>query len=252
VPVVDLVERIVVELEEVVAGDIVDVAVAVGVGAVGEEEDQVLRILLPVAVRVGHGRVGVVVRHVEDPVAVAVARVAARGRGARAARCRQLAGVQMVLPAEIGERAAVAPADARVVDGDHDVGPSRRQPPGDLDAHPAHAEELVRARQHERVGGAEARARVLPLVVVAAAGGARHLVRQRDAAERQARGVAAIRIREEGKLGTDRGQEEEDERARAQQSTVHGPPPAPAGPPRATRKRGVLPRRWGSGARRRA
>ncbi len=67
-------------------------------------------------------------------------------------------------------------------------------PPGDLDAHAGHAEELVRARVHERVGRAEVRAGVLPLLAVAAPGRAGHLVGERDAARRLARAVAAVGV----------------------------------------------------------
>ena len=53
VAVVHVVEGVVVAVVEVPAGDVVDVAVAVAVDAVGEEEDQVLRIGDAVAVQVG-------------------------------------------------------------------------------------------------------------------------------------------------------------------------------------------------------
>src|SRR5207244_4120066 len=84
------------------------------------------------------------------------------------------------------ERPEVVPLDAGVEDGDHHVWPPGLAPPGDLAAHAAHAEELVRAAEHGRVRGAEARARELPLVPVPAAARPAHLVPDRSAGYRRA------------------------------------------------------------------
>src|SRR5439155_4894357 len=120
-------------------------------------------------------------------VAVAGIRPAGR-RGAH--RGRQLAAVEIELLPQIALDPAIEPADAGVMDRDDHVGPTGLGPPGDLDAHAAHPEELVRTAVHERVGGTEVRARVLPLVAVAAPGRAAHLVGERDAARGEPRAVA--------------------------------------------------------------
>jgi hypothetical protein len=96
------VKRVVVVVEEVPAGDVVDVAVAVGVGVVGEGGDQVRpveeRVRLLVARRLADARVARVVGNVEGPVAVAVVGGAV---AARILRKRQLGAIQADLLDEL-------------------------------------------------------------------------------------------------------------------------------------------------------
>src|SRR5205823_7638868 len=99
----------------------------------------------------------------------------------------------------------------------------RLEAPRDLDAHPAHAEELVRAPVHGGVGGAEVGARVLPLLAVAAARAPAHLVGQRDAAERQARAVAAVRVGRKRELAAGGDGEQDDGEQGQREQAIHGP-----------------------------
>ena len=149
-----VVERVVGVPEEVPTADVVDVAVAVVVLAVREDDDQVLGIEQPVAVRVavatgvagalvvvdarvGDGRdqrlvvspAGGEVEHVEDAVAVAV--VSRTHRAVRLLRQRQLALVQVELVHQIG----VLPEDAAVVARDDHPRIARRHRPGHVLRH---------------------------------------------------------------------------------------------------------------------
>jgi len=118
---------VVVVVEEVPTGDVVGVAVAVGVRAVGEDGDQVGGVedvvrLVVAGRRLDPRIVGVVVDR-DGAVGVAVVRVAA-------VRLRQLLRVQRHLAAQ----AALAPADAGVQDRDPDVGAAGRALPGAVGA----------------------------------------------------------------------------------------------------------------------
>src|SRR5262249_51721329 len=124
---VAVVELVAVVVVRVPAGEVVDVAVAVIVDAVGEDA-QVAAIDAGAVDR--HAGVALIVEDVEHAVAVAVIRVARDGGGARAARPlrdRQLAPVQPDLVAQV----LLVVVDARVEDPDHDRGvPERRLPGG--------------------------------------------------------------------------------------------------------------------------
>ena len=118
---------VVVVVEEVPARDVVGVAVAVGVRAVGEDRDQVGRVEdvvgLVVAGRLRHARVVRVVVDGERAVAVAVVLRAVFWLG-------QLAAVER----DLAPQAGLAPADAGVEDRDPDVGPPGRALPGAVGA----------------------------------------------------------------------------------------------------------------------
>ena len=102
--------RVVLVVVEVPAGDVVGEAVAVVVPAVGERDDQVLRIDHAVAVGVVHPGVAGVVGRRHRAVAVLVV-------GRRAVRPGQLAGVEEDLARQVGDVAGV-PVDARLDVGD--------------------------------------------------------------------------------------------------------------------------------------
>jgi hypothetical protein len=133
VAVLDVVERVVVVVEEVPARDVVGVAVGVGVVAVREGDQEVLRrehVRRARAARVGlvHAVVAGEVAEVEDVVAVRV--VGGRVGGAVDARDQrrargvgrgQLLGVQARLEAQVLHRAGVVPLDAGVEHGDRHV-----------------------------------------------------------------------------------------------------------------------------------
>ena len=126
------VEGVVVVVEEVPARDVVDEAVAVVVGAVGEEGDQVLGVeLARVAVRAGVRRddPGVVVR-CEDavPVAIVLGERPSLLPGGGAAGDGQLARVQPDAPSEL----LPVPLDARVADGDVGRLLADRELPGEV------------------------------------------------------------------------------------------------------------------------
>ncbi len=240
VPVGDVVEGVVVVLVEVPARDVVDVAVAVGVGRVGEDGDQILRIDHAVAVRVADAAVlrvqpvGEVVADVEDAVRVPV--VAVRG----ALRERQLGRVQVDLRREIAHGTRVPPLDAGVEDREHDVGPPGRHLPGLVDARPADAEELLGRRRHGRVDQAREAE-----VGGAQVGRDRRRIRRRQEEIRLEVGrvragrrerPAARRIRELGVCERGGG---EDQRERQQRSFRHGGTPFER-PRGATRRFGVL------------
>ena len=129
---------VVVVVEEVPARDVVGVAVAVGVGAVGEDRDQVGRVEdvvgLVVAGRRRHARVVRVVVDGERAVAVAVVLRAA-------VRLRQLAAIER----DLAPQAGLAPADAGVEDRDLDVGPAGRALPGAVGADAGDLPERVAA-----------------------------------------------------------------------------------------------------------
>jgi hypothetical protein len=120
--------------EEVVAGDVVRVTIAVVVAAVGEGENQVSGIQPSVAVAIRDPGVAGVVGDREDAVAVAIVRAGALGR-------RELAGVQVQLLRQV----LVPPADAAVDDGDQNVVPADGPLPGTVEGESDRAElELFR------------------------------------------------------------------------------------------------------------
>ncbi len=169
VAVVDVVHRVVVVLEEVPPGDVVDVAVVIRVHPVGERADEILGIDLVVAVEVGHPRVGPVVGDVEHAVGVpvgcaVVVRVAVHVVAAEPGvvrvrahvavgvlRAGQLRAVEVVLAQQLG--AGLLPADPGVEHGDRDVGTTGRHLPGLVQPHALDAIELLRVVRHRGVGG---------------------------------------------------------------------------------------------------
>ncbi len=165
VAVLHLVEGIVVVVDEVPAGDVVHVAVAVAVHSVAERRDQVLGIEKPVAVAVADARVGGVVGDVEDAVVVEVVRIGVlEGAGQLGLRVaggvlgqRQLAAVEPDLAAQVRHGARVVPLDARVEHGDGHVGPPGGDLPGAVDAHALDAEELGGIRVDRGIAGLVAR-----------------------------------------------------------------------------------------------
>ncbi len=194
VAVANVVRGVVVALVEVPARDVVDVAVAVVVDAVGVGPDQVLAV--DEAVGVGVGREGVVV-DVDGAVAVAVPHRAPR-------RQWQLAGVEGGRPGE----AAGVPLDAAVEDGDEDVGTSRAALPGAGDVHPGSGDELPRVP----AGRVE---------VVREDAGVEEEIR-REVGSVRAAGSVASGVRKPGGSGAGGGGEEEGEQNRSQQHGTLG------------------------------
>ena len=147
----DVVEGVVVVLVKVPPGDVVDIAVGVGVDPIREDLDQVLGIDDAIAVHVTHPAVlrvravGEVVADVENPVLVPVV------AGGRTLRKRQLGSVQVHLGGEIVHRAGVLPFDPRVEDREHHVGTTGGHLPGQVHARAAHPEELLGRVRHGRV-----------------------------------------------------------------------------------------------------
>ena len=149
VAVLDVVERIVVVVEEVPADHVVDEPVRVVVIAVAERDQDVLRVeqvgrphAEPASLRgvALHARVAGEVDHVEHavPVRVVLRRVGGavlaafeRSRAVRVRR-RHLAPGDARLAAQVEHRAAVVPLDARVEDGDGDVGTAGRGCPREV------------------------------------------------------------------------------------------------------------------------
>src|SRR5206468_5257020 len=86
----------------------------------------------------------------------------------------------------------------------------------------AHAVQLVGARVHGGIGGAEGRTRVLPFPAVAAPRPPAHLVGQRNAPERHARSVETVPVRREGELGGGGSREQRDEQRQGERS-IHEP-----------------------------
>ena len=156
--------RVVVVVEEVPAGDVVDVAVGVGVGVVGEGRDQVRgveeRVGLLVAGGVADARVVPVIGDVEGAVAVAVVGTAG---GAAVPGQRQLLAVQANLLDEL----AGLPADPRIEDRDRRPGVAGRVLPGGVGANAGDLRALGVARGD--VGGATLRVELVAVQVLRAA-----------------------------------------------------------------------------------
>ena len=137
--------RVVVVVEEVPAGYVVDVAVPVVVAVAVERGDQVARVeqrvRLRVAVRHGHARIVREVVHVERAVVVAV--VLCARRAASGLRGGQLGLVERDLLAQL----RVVPADPGVEDRDLHVRPADGTLPGAVGRHARHLAERVAARR---------------------------------------------------------------------------------------------------------
>ena len=203
-PVVDVVVRVVVVVEEVPAGDVVDIAVAVPVGAVAEGDGDVLGRehaggAGPARVAQVDAAVAGVVLEVEDPVAVGVVGVlVARAVDARNQRRtavvghRELALIEPDLVAQVVDQPRVVPLHAGIEFGDGHVGPAGGHGPGRVrggarveDARPAHAIELpglVVDRLVPRLGSG----RVLPVVTAEVVG--------RRTPGGQAEGLEVVRV----------------------------------------------------------
>jgi hypothetical protein len=117
--------RIVVVVEEVPAGDVVRIAVGVGVGAVGEDRDQVGGVEDVVGLVVAGGGIDAPGIVVDGHGAVLIAVVLGAAVG-----LRQLLRVQR----DLATQARLAPADAGVEDRDPDVRAAGRALPGTIGA----------------------------------------------------------------------------------------------------------------------
>ena len=201
VAVLRLVARVVVVLEEVPAGDVVDVAVPVVVLPVGEGviEDEVLGVEHIVRVAVLRARVLPVVVDVEHAICV---RVVLR----RTLRQRKLAGVHPHLAAKIGE--FVGPVDAGVEDGDRHVRTSRARLPRADDARADHAVELLRVVVQQRIAALVARVLQTPGDVLGRdlAGGERRCrMRDIECEQRERSDGGEHRPREAGGISSGQG-----------------------------------------------
>ena len=162
------IEGVVVVVEEVPAGDVVDVTVRVGVAGVGERGDQVGAVEqvvgLLIATRGIDPRVAGEVAHVERAVAVGVvgagegrARGAAADRvGAVGLRLREFGAVQV----DLLDQLPVLPPDAGIEDRDDRVGVAGRVLPGGVGPDPCDLGALRVARRDVRCAalGVELRA----------------------------------------------------------------------------------------------
>jgi hypothetical protein len=204
-----LIEGVVVVPEEVPARDVVDVAVAIVIDPIAEQRDEVAGVTHPVGVAarvlarfgIDAGVVGPV-GHVEDAVAVEV--VGADVLAGSVLGERELAAVEPVLV----DRLAPGPLDARVHDGDDDVGAAHADRPRLVHGHARAEGPLVGAdlglRDLVGVGGVQ-----VPLV--------------QGLEVPRARAVeAALGVRADGHVGEGVAAEEEEGQGDEDANWVHG------------------------------